>query len=154
MKVVQAAAIAIVVAGTASLLAQSGPRRDGKWEVTSQVEMSMPNMAQPMSMPPNTTTQCITPEDAKDPSKAAPQAPQGRRGGPPPDCKITDQKITGNTVSAKMTCTGDMSANGTMEMTYDKDAYKGKMVMNTESRGMAMTMTVNYTGKRLGDCTK
>src|SRR4051794_5439660 len=98
MKLVQGMVVALVAVGTASLVAQ-GVRRDGKWEITSQMEMAMPNMPQPMSMPPNTMTQCVTKEEANDPNKAMPSMPQGRRGAPPPDCKVTDQKITGNTVT-------------------------------------------------------
>jgi len=142
------------VAGSVALFAQSGPRRDGKWEVTTQMEMAMPNMPQPMSMPPSMQTQCITKEDASDPTKAAPAPPAGRRGGPPPDCKITDQKIVGNTITAKMTCAGETPTNGTMEMTYSGDTYTGTMIMDMIARGQAMKMTMKYNGKRLGDCVK
>src|SRR4051794_39832422 len=79
-----------------SLLAQ-GPRRDGNWEVTMTMEMA--GMPQGMSMPPVKTTQCITPEQAKDPSMAMPQRPAGRGGAAnPDDCKVTDYKQDGNKV--------------------------------------------------------
>ena len=53
-----------------------GPRRDGNWEV--QMQMEMPGM--PSGMPPFTSTQCITPEEAKDPNKLVPQG-RGRGRG-------------------------------------------------------------------------
>ncbi len=154
MRVLQAGVAAVVIACSASLLAQAGPRRDGKWDVTVQMSMAMPDMPQGMNMPPQTMQQCITKEEANDPNKAIPTQPQGRRGGPPPDCKVTDQKVTGNTITAKMVCTGEMAGTGTMEMTYGADTYTGKMIMNTQARGMNMTMTMNYSGKRVGDCVK
>ena len=35
--------------------------------------------------------------------------------------------------------------------TYEQNAYTGTMTMDIQGRG---TMTMKYTGKRLGDCTK
>ena len=64
-----AAAFVVVLAATAS--AQPGPRRDGNWEVTVQMEMA----GMPQAMPPMTLKQCITPEQAKDPSQLVPQQP-------------------------------------------------------------------------------
>ena len=55
----------IVVVSVAALAFAQGPRRDGEWEV--KTEMSMPGM--PMNMPPMTSKQCITPAEAADPQK-------------------------------------------------------------------------------------
>ncbi len=156
MKLAYAALIALVAAGSASLMAQStlapsAPRRDGNWEV--MVEMQMPNMPQGMSMPPMKTTHCITKEDAADPTKALPSVPQ-RGGGPPSDCKVTDQKVDGNKITWAMTCTGAMPMTGTGEVVYAGDSYTGNMVMNMARGGQPMAMTMKYTGKRLGDCVK
>ena len=133
------AVIAIVVfaAGiSASLLAQ--PRRDGKWEV--KTDMEMPGM--PMKIPTVTTTQCITPAEANDPQKAVPQAKK--------DCTVSDYKTDGNKVTWSMVCTGKGAMTATGEIIYAGDTYTGTMKMDTS--GQAMTM--KYSGKRLGDCTK
>ena len=118
-------------------------RRDGKWEV--KMEMEMPGM--PAGMPPMTTTQCVTPEEAADPQKAV---PQGRGRGNPNDCKISDFKADGNKVSWKMKCEGAEAMSGTGEFVYAADAYTGMMKMDMGGR----SMTMKYSGKRLGDCTK
>ena len=131
--------VALGVAVAVSVLAQ-GPRRDGRWEV--KIEMQMAGM----TMPPQTTTQCITPEDAADPQKAVPQGGRGR--GNPSDCKISDYKTEGNKVSWKMECKENMTGSG--EFTYAGDTYTG--TMNVKAQGQDMTM--KYSGKRLGDCTK
>jgi hypothetical protein len=47
-----------------------------------------------------------------------------------------------------------LAASGTGEFVYTDDAYTGQMVMNVERGGQPMAMTMKYTGKRLGDCTK
>ena len=66
---------AVILFVTLSAMAQGpGPRRDGNWQVT--MEMDMPGM--PQKMPPMTLTQCITKADADDPTKLA---PQGRGAG-------------------------------------------------------------------------
>lgn len=158
MKFGYASIVALTVAGSVSLLAQTGPRRDGKWEITMEMQMpgmpnmaNMPNMPAGMGMPPMKSTQCITKEEAADPQKALPGAPQ-RPGAPPQDCKVTNQKIVGNKVTWDMACTGANPMTGTGEVVYAGDGYTGNMVMNMARGGAPMAM--KYTGKRLGDCVK
>ena len=132
------AAVTIVwfaAAISASLLAQ--PRRDGKWEV--KTDMEMPGM--PMKIPTVTTTQCITPAEANDPQKAVPQAKK--------DCTVSDYKADGNRVTWSMKCTGKSAMSATGEIIYDGDTYTGTMKM-TMQQG---EMSVKYSGKRLGECT-
>jgi hypothetical protein len=142
---------AATLAVSASLSGQgAGPRRDGNWEVT--IEMQMAGM--PGGMPPMKTTQCITPQDAADPKKAIPQGPQRGRGGAPDNCTISDYKTEGNKVTYAMKCTGDPEMTGNGEFIYGTDSYTGTMNMNMNRGGTPMAMTMKYTGKRLGDCTK
>ncbi len=148
MKLVTAGVLAFVMACSGVLVAQSGPRRDGNWEVTTTTAMNgMP------AGPPRKEMRCVTKEQASDPSTAAPGAPQGR-GPAPQDCKVTDQKVTGNTVSWKSTCTGSMSLDMTGEIVYSGDTYTGTVTTNMNMGGQAMSMKSTFTGKRLGDCVK
>jgi uncharacterized protein DUF3617 len=141
---VRTASVAVAVFALSIAAFAQGPRRDGRWEVKIEREFA----GAPMQLPPTTTEQCITPEDAKDPNKAAPQM-QGRGRGPQ-NCKVSDQKIEGNKVSWTMKCEGEMAMTGTGEFVYAADAYTGTLKMET-GRG---AMTMKYTGKRLGDCVK
>ena len=70
----RAAALVVAVLAIGIVALAQGPRRDGKWEVTT--EMDMPGM--PMKMPPFTNIQCVTKEEANDPLKAAPKGRGGR----------------------------------------------------------------------------
>jgi hypothetical protein len=153
MKFVLAGTSALVVALAAGAAAQdSGPRRDGNREVTMEMQMpNMPNMPTGFSMPPMKTTQCITPADAADPTRAMP--PRGERGRAG-ECKVSDYKAVGNKVTWNMVCTGAEPMSGTGEFIYNTDSYTGTMVMNMARGGQGMAMTMKYTGKRLGDCTK
>ena len=141
MKVISC--VVLVALAGAAIVAQS-PIRPGQWEVVMQ--MDMPNM--PVKMPEMKTTQCVTPEQAKDPASALPSGPQAGRGGKS-DCKVSDYNVTGNTVTWKMACTTPMAVTSTGEMTFTDDSYNGTMKMNTAQGDMAMKVS----GKRLGDCT-
>jgi hypothetical protein len=126
-----------------SLLAQD-QMRPGQWEMTMKMEMAgLPAGMGEMKMPP----QCITPEQAKDPGSTV-QAGRGRGGG---DCKTTDQKMDGNKFTWKMECTGAVAMTGDGEMVFNGDSYTGKVNMNMAGQGQ---MSMQMTGKRIGDCAK
>lgn len=120
-------------------------RRDGKWEI--KMEMDMPGM--PAGMPPMTTTQCITPEEAANPQKMAPPMGRGGRGGG--NCTVSDYKVDGNKVTYNVKCDGQQPMSGSGEFIYAADSYTGVMTMDMGGRG---TMKMKHTGKRLGDCVK
>ena len=142
MRLRSALLIAACSALVASVFAQ-GARRDGNWEV--KMEMSMPGMP---AMPPISTTQCITPADAADPQKSLQQGP-ARRGGNQ-SCKVSEYKVDGNKITYAMSCEGAEKMSGTGEFVYAGDTYTGTMTVNAAGRGM----TMKFSGKRLGDCTK
>jgi hypothetical protein len=136
------AVVGIVVGISGSLFAQGPPRRDGRWEVTMQ--MDMPGM----KMPPTTTIQCVTPADVDDPQKAF---PTGQPGNTQSKCSMSDYKLEGNTVTWKMQCEGRMPTSGSGKMVYSASTYDGSMVMTMQG---GQVMTMKYSGKRLGDCVK
>jgi hypothetical protein len=128
--------------GASWAVSAQGPRRDGRWEVTT--EMDMPGM--PMKMPSTKTIQCVTKAQADDPNLSMPKGKQDKSD----DCKVSDYKVAGNTVSWTMTCSGKDAMTGTGEITYAADTYDGWMKMKTGDHDM----TMKYKGKRLGDCEK
>jgi hypothetical protein len=146
MSVRHAARIAAVLGLSAAVFAQ-GPRRDGKWAVTMTMEMA----GMPAGMPPITTTQCITKEQAADPQKSVLQQPQ--RGNQQSDCKVSDYKVAGNKVTYSMKCTTPQPMDATGEILYGDNTYDGTMTMNMARGGQSMAMTMKYSAKRLGDCT-
>jgi hypothetical protein len=140
--------IVLALFATAVILAQSG-MRPGQWELSTQMQMpNMPNMPAGFQMPVQKTTQCITAEQAKDPVNTVPrQTGRGRSG--PDDCKMSDYKTTGSTVTFSISCPSG-KVTGTGEMTFGDDSYTNTLKMNT-AQG---EMTMKTTGKRIGDCTK
>jgi hypothetical protein len=113
--------------------------QDGKWEITSKVEME----GMPMAMPATKYTQCITKKDI------VPQKVEKNQ-----DCKITDTKVSGDTVSWTMQCKskeGTMDSNG--KITYKKDTFDGTMHTTVNNPGSGkMQMTQRMSGRRIGDC--
>ena len=122
------------------IAAQDAARRDGDWEI--KVEMQMPGM--PVALPAQTVRQCITPEDAADPQRSVPPSGRGQTS-----CKVSDHKVDGNKVTWSVSCPSE-GMNGTGEFVYAEDSFAGTMKMNAKGQEMSM----KYTGKRLGDCTR
>ena len=113
--------------------------KEGQWEITTKTEMKG------MQMPATTMKQCIT---NKDP------VPQKQEKGQ--ECKMKDQKVSGDTVTYTMEC---KSAEGTMvssgKMTYKANTFNGTTDTTVKTKGQPdMKMTSTMTGKYLGPCPK
>lgn len=126
---------ATLVIAVSISFAGSGPdMQEGLWEITSKMKM------RGMDMPSYTHTQCITKKDL------VPQSSQ-----PGQECKISNYKIEGNTVTWSIQCsTQDGEMTGTGRITYSGDSFEGtmKMIMG----GSGMEMTTYMSGRRIGDC--
>lgn len=120
--------------------------KDGLWEIT--VKMDMPGM--PAGMKPQVMQQCFTKKDLEDPRKTAPS------GGDPKDnrCQMTDYKMQGNTATWNMACKGEDAMTGSGSMTYSGTSYSGTNKMTMKRGGQAQNMTMNYSGRHLGECKK
>lgn len=132
--VVAASAVAVSAA-----LAQN-PMREGKWEVTTQMQMA----DVPMPIPAQKNVRCITQAQLEDPGSTLP----GGSPDPTADCKVSDYQAVGNKVTWKLACSGSQPMTGIGEIVVDGDRYDGSMKM-TMDQGV---MTMKYAAKRLGDC--
>ncbi len=115
--------------------------KDGMWEISTQVQIA--GMKQ--QMPPTTARQCITKSDAvaKNQDKNY-------------DCKTTSQKISGNTVSYAVSCSGkDGEMQTTGKSTYTGNTMDGSATTSFKMKGQpAMQMNSKMSGKYLGPCPK
>lgn len=116
--------------------------KEGLWEITVRTEMQ----GMPGGMPPQTVQQCITQKELADPSKTTPGTQGDKR------CKMTDYKMQGNTASWKTACEGDMTGSGTI--TYAGSSYTGTQTVSMQHEGKSLNMTMNFTGRHLGECKK
>lgn len=127
-------ALAAVCAIGIPCAVMAGPAKAGKWETTSQATVGG------QAMPSRTSTHCVTKEEADNAEKLVP--PSSRN-----DCKMSDVKVDGGTVSWKMTCEkSGMTGDGTI--TYSGESYTGHMNMKSPQ----MDVTVKYSGKYVGPC--
>ncbi len=115
--------------------------KDGLWEITTRIEMK----GMPGQIPPTTVRQCLT---KKDP---VPQAQDKQN-----NCKMIDQKVSGDTVTYSMECKGKDSVvftSGTMS--YKGNSFTGTSAMKIKSKGQPeMQMNSKIDGKYIGRCTK
>jgi hypothetical protein len=105
------------------------------WE--QQVELQMEGM--PFAIPPQKSKVCL-------PTKGTDEQPPAS-GDKKQKCKVTDMKKSGTRMTWKMKC--EDGSDGEGDITWEKDSYKGTMVMRTQGREMNMKMAGKKVG---GDC--
>jgi len=156
-----AAGVAAVALVAAPALAGHG--KAGLWDVTVTTNAggaAMPDMsklspeaqammrARGMTMNGHTITvqHCMTQSevDANNPPAMRNQK----------ECKIANSRISGNAFSADMTCSGEMTGTGHMEVTYDSpEHYAGKSTMSGTVNGHPMSTSTTFEGRWVGaDC--
>ncbi len=76
------------------------------------------------------------------------------KGSTQPDCKMSDLKTVGHTLSGTMVCSGQMKGAGHIAITYDTpEHYSGKMNFDGSSGGHPLHMNYLYEGRWLkADC--
>jgi hypothetical protein len=112
---------------------------EGNWEITTKMEMA----GMPFAMPPTKHNQCMTKKEAI--------PDQSRKGQ---DCTVTDQKMTGDTVSWRMQCKDkEGTTDGEGKITYAGKSYDGAMNMKmTSKKGEVNTMKMSFQGRHTGPC--
>lgn len=105
---------------------------DELWEMT--IKMDMPGMP----MPAMTQTVCQPKGAAYKPGNVSHQK----------HCETTDLKVSGDTTSWKMHCSGRDAMDGSGEVIRSGNTLQGSMKMS--SKDMQMTQVIS--GKRVGTC--
>ncbi|MBC7781293.1 MAG: DUF3617 family protein [Proteobacteria bacterium] len=120
----------------------AGSFRDGLWEMT--IRTDVPGV---QSMPPMNLKRCISAKEIQDLQAKASQPPGSEQ------CKVLEQKASGNTTSWKIECTGKTKIKGEGSVTASGDTYSMQSVIAMVTpEGKAMEIKSNMSGKRLGDC--
>lgn len=110
----------------------------GEYEIISKVEMA----GMPLTLPPQTTTECMTEEDLIIKDETSDQ-----------DCEIKEVKEVGNTISWKMKCTQEgQTIDSSGRITYAGNSFKGTILVNMVTQAGNMTATTIMEGKRIGKC--
>ncbi len=104
------------------------------WKQSVSMEMAG------MSMPARTLEICVPVGKAKE-TLSKPQGPG--MGG---DCTLQDAKQDGNKFTARMICTGQRAAEGTVEMIFEANHAKTTVVMSMSGQQMTMKMDSDKVG--------
>jgi len=144
------AAFALPALAQAQFEQLRGKMKPGLYEY--KMDMEMPGMPQGMGRQSHTMQHCVTEQDME----------KGRMGGDksrmPENCQVKDFKMSGNTASYRMECTGRGKGGGDMstdnKITFHEGGYTMDMKMNMAHGpgGQPMTMNQHMEGKYLGAC--
>jgi hypothetical protein len=159
--------VAVIGAACAALLAPAALAAHGKvgtWQLTTKMGGGMAAMPDMSKLPPDvqarmkahgvqmnaggmTAKFCMTEDQVKN------DKPQLTRPNSP--CKAENLKLTGNTFSADMVCTGQMNGKGHIDLTFDSaEHYSGHQTMNISMEGKTMTHEMFMDAKWLSpECT-
>ena len=115
---------------------------EGLWEITTRMEM--PGVA--MRMPARKHTQCLTQKNMLKTMVPKEQAQEE-------ECKITDTRINGNTVTWVMKCSGEDAMEVTGRTTYHGDTFEGTITMISNDPNEGKIKIINHiSGRRIGEC--
>jgi len=112
-------------------IASAGGDMNGEWQINTTIQMPG------MSIPGGSFTHCM--DGSGIPHQESPDQ----------ECKTLSRKVSGNTVTWHMTCTGpdgDVDMKGSS--TYDGNSMIGSITMITGDGSMTMQMQ----GRKLGAC--
>jgi hypothetical protein len=150
-------ALLIVAAGTLAALAQTVNLRPGQYEYTLDMDLGIPAEGQKAVLDAagfqkQKKLECLTAADVKEMKTFAQSFAH-------PDladmnCKISDTKSTGNTMTFTMACAeDDVRLTMRTEMTFGTDSFT--TVTNvTDDKGRVTAPGGKMSAKRVGECAK
>jgi hypothetical protein len=138
--------LTLLFAISAGMAYAAGPDlKEGEWRESYQMEVS----GMPFPMPPITAnkTMCL------DRNNYIPDNTQ-----PGQECKVSDQKVNGNTVTWTLHCRAqERTIEGHGKITYKGDHYDGMMdakLISVDYESPAVGYKYTMQGQRLRACTK
>jgi hypothetical protein len=144
------AAAVVAVATLPSLLrAQTPPLRPGQYELKTEMSVA----GQPVKMPPRRDVHCYTPEELQNLGTS-----MGHDKAQ--NCKVVSSKTTGSTLAFTTECPdaeGKSIIAGTVTHTSPESYHAVVSMKSTSSRPddpFGQGMSLDITGKRIGECTK
>lgn len=107
----------------------------GNWEITARTEVQ--GMADPAAI---TQTQCLKPEDARDPGRIF-----GNRGTL---CEFLNRNDTGSVLTFEVACGTQPPVRGSGSVRYARDRLEGDLELRLEGTSTRSRIT----GRRVGGC--
>ena len=121
--------------------AEGLPVEPGMWEMVSTVHMPM--MPEPRT---ETTTECVEKSEISMEDMGTEDMDPG--------CTFEQQLLEANTMKWSFDCPVEGgTSHGEWEATSSGDTVIGEGVITVSFQGQSMEMTMNWEGKRVGDCS-
>ncbi len=143
-KYLQLAAIVAIPALNASP-AMADDLSPGLWEIT--METRVPG-AEGFAPPPTKITQCLTADDARDPSKLVGSlATPGATG-----CGYTEKSYAGGNFHFVMDCSGSYGLKAKGDVSFTANSISGVITATGNVAGTATETQSTLSARRLGGC--
>lgn len=117
----------------------------GLWELALETRVAV---SPDFSPAPVTMNQCLTAQDAQDPSRILGSAANPGAS----DCTYTEKNFAGSTFRFMMQCAGSLSIQARGEITYSATSMQGSIVSTANIAGQATELRSRITARRLGNC--
>jgi hypothetical protein len=138
--------LTLLLAGGSGAVFAAGPDfKEGEWGVSYRIEV----VGMPFPGPPITArkTMCLDKNN---------YVPDNSQQGQ--ECKVSDQKVNGNTVTWTMRCRAQKrTIEGQGTITYKGERYDGVMnakLVSSDNPGTPVSYQYTLLGQRLGPCGK
>ena len=108
----------------------------GMWEITADTEVQ--GIKEPTSL---TQSRCLTPEDARDPSRLFGTSPGAR-------CQFVNRHDTGSVFTFDIACDAGQPIRGSGTVRYSKAKIDGELELKTDQ----FSARSRISGRRIGGC--
>jgi hypothetical protein len=116
----------------------------GLWQISVQTKPA----ATQTDMTPLQVNQCLTAEDAKDPSKL-----MGTITSPnASSCTYSNKSYSGNTFHFTMECTGTFAIKATGDISFTSATLSGTINTFASVSGQQLEISNSVSAQRIGDC--
>lgn len=110
----------------------------GNWELTVTTEID----GMPGGMAPVTRSRCISPAEARDPSRLL--------GGA--ECEFSNRRDSGSEITFDVSCSGALPMRGSGSVRYSPQSIDGSLDISADSSGQKIVTRSRIAGRRLGAC--
>jgi hypothetical protein len=134
--------LALIFMSTAALADDISP---GSWQITMETRVP----AEPGFAPPAfQLTQCLTADDARDPSRVLGGVSNPGASG----CNYTDKSYSGNTFTFAMTCGGGYGIKASGRIAFTANSMDGTIQSMASVAGKPVETQNKISARRLGSC--
>ena len=117
----------------------------GSWQITMETRVP----AEPGFAPPAfQLTQCLTAQDARDPSRVLGGVSNPGASG----CNYTDKSYSGNTFTFAMTCGGGYGIKASGRIAFTANSMDGTIQSTATVAGKPVETQNKISARRLGSC--